>query len=146
MDLEVSLVGVLASANEALEVLLHAMLAGHVAAEVALVPEALRADLAEERVRPAPVLVVLVLQQSCHPSELLAAFLALIGAADFRRLRKSVRIALLLLPRSTPLQHNWRTSCSTGSNTRIYRLYYMLSITCISCMLLSLTVPIKNGL
>lgn len=116
MNLEVSLVGVLAPTNEALEVLLHAVLAGHVAAEVALIPEALRADLTEEGVRPAPVLVVLMLKQSGHPSELLAAFLALIGTTDLRRLRRSVR-RIALLPRSTPLQHNWRMSCSTDSKT-----------------------------
>lgn len=78
---KMSLVGILATADHARKVLLHVVLASQVTAKAPLVPEALRADLAAERVRPPSMLVVLMVQQSCHPRELLAALLALIRAS-----------------------------------------------------------------
>lgn len=111
---KMSLVGVLSTADHARKVLLHVVLASQVTTKAPLVPEALRADLAAERVRAPPVLVVLMVQQGCHPRELLVALLALIGAthviaAPARAVSCPWSIRTWLAAAETslaPLQHN----------------------------------------
>lgn len=108
VDLEVGLVRIFTSTNQALEVLLHAVLAGQVTTQVTLIPEALWADLTEKRMRSPAVLVVLVLLKCSHPCELLITPFTFISATNFCWLRRRPSAQ----PRTTTLQHNWCIRCS----------------------------------